>query len=87
MSIFRQLIDEKIIKILDLLLKNKKELFHLSKISNKTKIPVSSTFRIINQLISINVIDVITVGKTKIYRIADNNKTKELEFALKKNKK
>ena len=82
MGIIRQLIDKKTLKILDLLLKNKQKYFHLSKISNESKIPIASTFRIINHLVSIRIIDVMVIGKMKIYRIASNDETKELEDAL-----
>jgi len=87
MSIFRQLINKKVLKILDLLLRNKDKLFHLNKISDETKVPLGSTFRLVNQLVSLDIIDVIVVGKMKIYKLADNEKVREIESAFIKNEK
>ena len=87
MSIFRQLINGKVLKILDLLLQNKDKLYHLNKISDETKVPLGSTFRLVNQLVSLELLDVIVVGKMKIYRIADNEKVREIENAFIKNEK
>ena len=87
MSIFRQLINRKVLKILDLLLRNKGKLFHLNKISEDTKVPLGSTFRLVNQLVALGLLDVIVVGKMKIYRIADNEKVREIESAFVKNEK
>ena len=84
MSIFRQLINKKVLKILDLLLRNKDKLFHLNKISDETKVPLGSTFRLVNQLVALNLLEVIVIGKMKIYKLADNENVKELEFVFKR---
>jgi len=83
MGIIRHLIDKKTLKILDLLLKNKQKYFHLSEISSQSKISLASTFRIMNQLVSLGIVDIMLIGKMKIYRIASNDETKELESMLK----
>jgi|TARA_Y100000031_G_C8028228_1_gene295884 DNA-binding IclR family transcriptional regulator len=83
MAVIRHLIDKKTLRILDLLLKNKQKYFHLSEISNKSKTSLASTFRMMNHLVSMGIIDVTVIGKMKIYRIASNNKTKDLENAIK----
>ena len=85
MAIFRQLIDKKIVRILDLFLKNKSQLFHLNKISEDAKVPLGTTFRLVGKLVSLEILDVVVVGKLKIYKIADNEKVRELEEALIKN--
>lgn len=82
MAIIRKLLDKKLIRILDLLLKNKEKYFHLSEISNASKTSLASTFRTINRLVSLGIIDVTVLGKMKIYRIASNDETKELEEVL-----
>lgn len=82
MSAIVELIDPKIISIIHLLLKDKAELFHLQKISHKTGIPISTTFRIINKLVDLGFIDRLKVGNFKIYRIASNPKTAELSRML-----
>jgi len=83
----RQLIDKKTLKILDLLLLSREKYFHLSELSRLSKIPVSSTFRIINHLASVKIVEVMPIGKMKIYRIASNDETNELEFLLKEKSK
>ena len=84
MVIFRQLIDKKIVRILDLFLKNKNQLFHLNKISEDAKVPIGTTFRLVGKLVSLGILDVVVVGKLKIYKIADNEKVRELEESLMK---
>ena len=78
MGIIRHLIDRKTLNILDLLLKNQTKYSHLSEISKHSKIPLASTFRIVNQLVSLGIIDVTVIGKMKIYRIAATAETREL---------
>jgi len=78
MGIVRHLIDRKTLKILDLLLKNTDKYSHLSDISKNSKIPLASTFRIVNKLVSLGIVDVTLVGKMKIYRLAANGHTEEL---------
>jgi len=88
MAIIRKLLDKKLIRILDLLLKNKEKYFHLSEISNASNTSLATTFRTINRLVSFGIIEVTVLGKMKIYRIASNNEAKELEEVLDwKNKK
>ena len=88
MAIIRKLFDEKTVQILDLLIKNKEKYFHLSEVSGKSKTSLASTFRIMNYLVSLGIIEVTVLGKMKIYRIATNDEAKELEEVLDwKNKK
>jgi len=82
MGIVRHLIDKKTLKILELLLKNQDKYSHLSAISSHSKIPIASTFRIVNQLVSIGIIDVMVMGKMKVYRMESNDQTRELERIL-----
>jgi len=83
MSVFEELIDEKLLKILTLFMHNKEQQFHLQKISQETNIPISTVFRIIRKLTNLDLIDFTTIGKLKIYRIAQNDKTRELDVYLK----
>ena len=85
MGVIRQLLDKKTLKILDLMLKNKNKIFHLSTISNGCKVPIASTFRIINRLVSLSIVEFTILGKMKIYKIASNEKIRELENSLKEN--
>jgi len=82
MAIIRKLLDKKLIQILDLLFRNKEKYFHLSEISNASKTSLATTFRTINRLVSLGIIEVTVLGKMKIYRIAANDEAKELEEVL-----
>lgn len=79
MVLFEDLVEQKIVRILRLLVENKGEYYHLQKIASDAKVPIASTFRLVNKLVKIGYIDFITVGKFKIYKLADNEKIKQLE--------
>jgi len=87
MNVLRELIDSKVAKILDIFIVNKLKFFHLSMISKKSKVPVSSTFRIINSLVNLGVLEQMKVGKMKIYRLAENEKAGEVAKIFEGNKK
>jgi len=73
-----ELIDPKIARIIALLIKNRKDYFHLQKISQEAGVPISTTFRIINKLVNLGFIEKTNVGNFKIYKIAGNRKTAQL---------
>ena len=79
-SIVDELIDPKITRILHLFLRRKDELFHLQKISQEAKVPLTTTHALMKKLIALDFIAFMTVGKFKLYRLAGNKKTKELEL-------
>ena len=78
MSVFSGLVDKKVLRVLAVFLNNPRELFHINKVSKKAKVPLATTFRIINNLVSFNILSVQKISKFKIYKLADNNKTKKL---------
>lgn len=84
LTIFEELVDPKISRILQVLLKNKEEQFHLKKISNESKVPLATTFRIVQKLVNLNVLTQVKIDKFKLYRLADNKKTKQLASMVKK---
>jgi DNA-binding IclR family transcriptional regulator len=77
-SILRNLIDPKVLRILDLFSKNTSKLYHLKKISLDSNVPLGTTFRIVNKLVKLNVLEIVAVNKLKLYKFSINNKTKEL---------
>jgi uncharacterized membrane protein len=77
-NIFRGIVDDKIRKILDMFIKRKGELFHLHKISKLSNVPISSSFRMVKKLVDFGFITSIKIGKFKVYKLADNEKTKVL---------
>ena len=82
MRVFEELIDKKTLKILRLLMADKTKQFHIQKISVDSKVPLTSTFRVVKRLVELNLIEQIKIGKLKIYKSADNEATKEIEGVL-----
>ena len=73
------LIDPKLLRIVKLFLEKPNELYHLQKISSEAKVPLGSTFRLIKQIQATGLIEIITVGKTKLYK---TNKKTQKEFQI-----
>jgi hypothetical protein len=82
MSLFDGLIDEKTLKILSLFSKSPTEFYHINKVSVESKVPLATSFRIINSLLSSSIIEYKQISKFKIYRLADNVKTRKLRRLL-----
>lgn len=72
------LVDEKLKTILDVFIKKPKELFHIQKVSDVSKVPLASSFRLIKKLVKLGFLDIIRINKFKLYRLANNKKTKIL---------
>ncbi len=81
MSLFFELLDKKLARIISVLHKNPDEHFHIQKLSTRSKVPLSSTFRIVNRLAKLGVIEILTVGKFKIYRL-DKIRQKEIDMMI-----
>jgi len=78
MDIFNGLVDNKIVKVLEIFLKNPKEVYHINKVSQESSVPLATTFRIINNLVDNEILEIQKISKFKIYRLKKNKKTKEL---------
>jgi hypothetical protein len=74
-----QLIDPKVIRIIEIFLDKEDDLFHLDKISREAGVPLGSTFRLMKKITSTGLIEIIKVGKTKLYR---TNKQVAKEFRI-----
>ena len=70
MSLFVELIDKKIVDILEVFTKSGEELLHLSMIAKRANVPLTSTHRIINSLVEKKLIEQVAVGKIKLYKLA-----------------
>ncbi len=82
MSVLLELLDRKIVRILTSLARNPKEHFHIQKLSSRSKVPLSSTFRIVNKLVRLGFVEIIVIGKFKIYRLKQSDKTKDLMIEI-----
>ncbi len=78
MGVLKGLIDEKLLKVLEVFLNNKDEYYHINKVSELSKVSLATTFRIINQLTDNKIIEYKQIGKFKIYKLSKNSKTKKL---------
>jgi DNA-binding MarR family transcriptional regulator len=85
-DILEQLIDPKIIKILRIFFENDKKQFYLREISQKTGVSAASTFRLLNRLVQLKIIDLIISAKFKTYLLSDNETTRFLGQLIKKEK-
>ena len=79
MNSIRQVVDKKILRIVDVLLKNPAQIYHLQKISIDAKVPLGTTHRLVKKLSDAEFFEVVHVGKSRLYRL---NKTKEKEFEV-----
>jgi len=84
MEILKDLFDEKIIEVINLFIENPEKKYFLSDVANKTKINMTTTFRILNKLVSKKFLNATILGKVRIYQLEKNEKTQELLKILKK---
>ena len=85
-DVLEKLIDPKILKILRVFFENDKRPFYLREISKLAKVPIASTFRVVNNLHDLKLLEQISLAKFKAYRLADNERTRFLGQLIKKQK-
>jgi len=85
-KILEALFDKKMLTILKLFIKKKDQQFYLKEISKQTKVPLATTHRILNKLADLEVIKRTKIKHLKIYKLADNEKTKYLEAVFEEKK-
>ncbi|MFH1589334.1 MAG: helix-turn-helix domain-containing protein [archaeon] len=76
-ELLERLFDDKILKVLRVFFDNPEEEFYIREVSKKTKLPVATTFRIINKLKDLDIIRLKRMKKFKFYFL---NQTKENEM-------
>ncbi|MFH1506393.1 MAG: hypothetical protein ABIE94_05405 [archaeon] len=86
-QLLEHLLDRKLLATLRFFIANPEEEFYLREISTKTKVPVATTFRLINQLVKLEIIKLSQFKKTKFYSWAKNKNTKFIESILLAEKK
>ena len=69
MSVLLSLLDAKVLRIIKVLVKHKNEQFHIKKLSQTSKVPLATTFRILNRLVKLEIVRVNTIGKFKLYQL------------------
>lgn len=85
-DILGQLFDSKVLKILRLFYADEKADYYLREIAKKTGIPVATTFRIVNKLAELGIIETVQIKKFKLYKLGDNEHTRFLGQFIRKEK-
>lgn len=84
LRLLEELFDANMIRMIQLFLANKDKEFYLREVSKETRIPVATTYRLVNRLCKLDVIKQIKVSRFKLYKLNQNNDVKYLESFLKK---
>ncbi|MBN2367455.1 hypothetical protein JXC34_00425 [Candidatus Woesearchaeota archaeon] len=82
MDILEGIIDDKVLRVLKLFLNNPDEFYHINKVSEESKVPLATTFRIMNNLLQNKIIEHKTISKFRIYRLSKNQKTRKMRRLL-----
>ena len=85
-NIVEEFFDKKVLSILKLFLFDDEGQFYLREISKKAKVPVASTYRIINRLKKMGIIEETVIKKTKLYSLSHNKNTRILGELLEEKK-
>jgi len=78
MSVLDGLVDQKTNSVMSVFFSSPDKFFHINKVSQESGVSLASTFRIMNALVDLDIIEFQTISKFKIYRLKKNKKTKEL---------
>jgi ACT domain-containing protein len=77
-NILEEFFDRKELAILKLFLYDEVDKFYLKEISKKSRVPIATTFRILQKFKKIGVIEETLIKKTKLYSLSQNKNTKIL---------
>ena len=86
-EVIEELIDHKVISILKVILSEKEKQFYLKEISEEAIVPIATTYRILQKLKDLSIINEIKIGKFKVYNAATNDKVVFLDSLIKGEKK
>jgi hypothetical protein len=82
LKLLKGLVDMRRISLYLFFLKDQEKVFSLTELSEKAKIPVASTMRIMRDILENSLVEVVMVGKIKLYKCANNQKVMELQKVL-----
>ena len=78
------LLDDKLIRIISVFLKNPEKRFYLSEVSKISGINAATTFRILNKLGKENLLKIMVLGKVRTYQLSKGERATSLAGLLKK---
>lgn len=82
MAAVRDLLDEKLVKIIEVFDRNPGKRLYLTDISEKSGINMATTYRIVNKLVQKEYVKVTPIGKMKVYSWGKNEKARALQKIL-----
>ena len=85
-EVLEGLFDEKKVRVLRLFANNPKEDFYLREVARECNVSPATTMRILNSLVSMRLITLMQIKKSKYYRLANNDKTDVLRDMLEEKK-
>ena len=77
-SLLEGLVEPKSLANLKTLVQNPNKIFHLNSLAKSSKVPVTSTARIIRKLVQQTFAEEMKIGKLSVYTLAENKKTKKI---------
>ena len=80
--VLESLFDPKVLVVIKFFIKNESQEFYLREVSKLTKVPVASTFRILNRLVSLDILRLKVMKTAKLYSLAGNKTTDFLKSIL-----
>lgn len=81
-EVFKGIFDAKVLRVIHVFLTNPETEFYLKEISSKSRVPIATTFRILQKLIKFQLIEEKKVKMLKLYKLGNNEKTKILKDSL-----
>ncbi|MCK5450122.1 winged helix-turn-helix transcriptional regulator [Candidatus Pacearchaeota archaeon] len=83
-NVLTGLLDEKIIKIISLFMKDPNKKLYLSEIARLSNVNTATTFRILNKLVKERLVYATVIGKVRIYQLSRGERVDSLTKLLKK---
>lgn len=83
-AILREIFDQRILAIVNILIEEPQKYFSLTEIANSININVATTLRILKKLVDKEVVEKNTMGKSSFYRLKESEKTITLRRMLQK---
>lgn len=85
-KLLESLFDRKVLVILKLFFNRKDQELTLKEVSKYSKVPLASTYRILNKLVALEIINRFRTKHLKTYKLFDNEKTRFLNSILEQKK-
>jgi hypothetical protein len=86
-QVLEQLFDKKVIEVLKLFFRYSERQFYLQELSRESGVPIATTSRILSKLERLDILDVATISRFRLYRLKENKKVEYLAHIFKENLK